>query len=149
MPSWVVEKWNVHESNHSYSSCQATWGLCNNFQNKPCLAHHLILLDRSKCIGPHSSPRHLICLSFILLLMMTICGAQGRIKIKHTFITYIAKPKTGSRRKQFIQSDQDVHVYVYARHDKVYTRPGMGHRYYHTWWNIVVMVRWTLAQSRY
>ena len=44
-----------------------------------------------------SSPRHLPF--FILLLMMAICGAQGRIKRKHTCITYFAKSKTGSTEK--------------------------------------------------
>jgi len=47
-----------------------------------------------------SLPRHLTCLSFTLLLMMAICGAQGRIwKIRHTCITFIAKSKTGSKKK--------------------------------------------------
>ena len=36
---------------------------------------------------------------FILLLMMALCGAQGRIKRKHTCITYFAKSKTGSTEK--------------------------------------------------
>ena len=37
---------------------------------------------------------------FILLLVMAICGAQGRVwKISHTWITCIAKSKTGSKEK--------------------------------------------------
>ena len=60
-----------------------------------------------------SLPRHLTCLFFILLLVMAICGAQGRAWSKrHTCITYIAKSKNRiQREKQIIQSDQDVHVY--------------------------------------
>jgi hypothetical protein len=50
MPYWVVEEWNFHESSHSYSSCQVTWGFCNNYQNKPYLNPHLILSNRSKWI---------------------------------------------------------------------------------------------------
>ena len=47
-----------------------------------------------------SLPRHLTCLFFILLLVMAICGAQGRVwRIRHTCITYIAKSKTGSKEK--------------------------------------------------
>jgi len=33
--------------------------------------------------------------------------------------------------KQFIQSDQDVHVYGYGGYGKVDTRPEMGASYYH------------------
>ena len=60
-----------------------------------------------------SLPRHLTCLFFILLLVMAICGAQGRVwRIRHTCIAHIAKSKTRSKEeKQVIQSDQDVHVY--------------------------------------
>jgi hypothetical protein len=47
MPSWVVEELNGHESNHFWSSCQVTCGFAISFQNKPCLAPHLILLYRS------------------------------------------------------------------------------------------------------
>ena len=57
MPSWVVEEWNGHESNHLCLSCQVTWGFANSFQNKPCLAPHLILSDRSMCICPHRGIR--------------------------------------------------------------------------------------------
>jgi hypothetical protein len=47
-----------------------------------------------------SSPRHWTCLSFIILLMVAICGAQGRErKDKHTCIILIAKSKTRSKEK--------------------------------------------------
>ena len=47
-----------------------------------------------------SSPRLLTCLFFILFLVMAICGAQGRIwRIRHTYITCIAKSKTGSKEE--------------------------------------------------
>ena len=47
-----------------------------------------------------SSPRHLTCLFFTLLLMMAICGAQGRVsKTRHTCITFIAKSKTRPKEK--------------------------------------------------
>ena len=60
-----------------------------------------------------SLPRHFTCLLFILLPVMAICGAQGRVgMIMHTCITCIAKSKTGSKeKKQVIQLDQDVHVH--------------------------------------
>jgi hypothetical protein len=57
MPSWVVEEWNSHESNRSYSLRQVTWGFAISFQNKPCLAPHLIPSDRSICICPHQGIR--------------------------------------------------------------------------------------------
>ena len=57
MPSWVVEEWNDHESNHFCSSCQVTWGFAISFQNKPCLAPHLILSYCSMCICPHQGNR--------------------------------------------------------------------------------------------
>jgi hypothetical protein len=57
--------------------------------------------------------------------MMAICGAQGRINIKHTCITYIAKSKTGfSQIKMCTCMTCD-------GYGKVDTRPGMGARYYH------------------
>src|SRR6185312_7125471 len=44
--------------------------------------------------------RHFTCLLFILLLVMAICGAQGRVgMIMHTCITCIAKSKTRSKQK--------------------------------------------------
>ena len=76
MPSWVVEEWNGIESSHFRSSCQVAWDFSISFQNKLCLAPHLILSGRSMCL---SLPRHLTCLFFILLLVMAICGAQGRV----------------------------------------------------------------------
>jgi hypothetical protein len=51
MPSWVVQERNGHESNHLY------WGFAISFQNKPCLAPHLILSDHSMCISPHQGIR--------------------------------------------------------------------------------------------
>ena len=33
-----------------------------------------------------------------------------------------------------MQSDQDVHVYEYGEYGKVDTRPGMGARYYHIYY---------------
>jgi hypothetical protein len=42
-------------------------GFSNNFQNKICLAPHLILSDRSMCICPHQD---IILPLFILLLMI-------------------------------------------------------------------------------
>jgi hypothetical protein len=97
MLSWVVEEWNSHESNHFCSPCQATWSFAIIFQNKPLLSSSF---DSLRSLNVYmSSPWHYNCLSFILLLMMVICGAQGRIKIKDTCITYIAKSKTGSKKK--------------------------------------------------
>ena len=47
-----------------------------------------------------SLPRHFTCLSFILPLMMAICGAQDRVwSLRHTCATYIAKSKIGSTEK--------------------------------------------------
>jgi hypothetical protein len=57
MPSLAFEDWNGHKSNQFCSSCQVRRGFCNNFQNKPCLAPHFILSDRSLCIGPHQGIR--------------------------------------------------------------------------------------------
>ena len=45
-------------------------------------------------------PRHLTCLLFTLLLVMAICGAQGRVwRIRHTCIAHIKKSKTRSKEK--------------------------------------------------
>jgi hypothetical protein len=76
MPSWVVEEWNALESNHFYSSCQVDWDFSISFQNKPCLDPHLILSNRSMCI---ILTKALDLSFFILLLMMAIYGAQGRV----------------------------------------------------------------------
>jgi DnaJ-class molecular chaperone len=64
--------------------------------------------------------------------MKAICTAQGRIKIKHTCITSIAKSKTGSEEKN--NSYNQMKMCTCMRCDgygKVDTRPGMGARYYH------------------
>ena len=106
-------------------------GFCNKFsKTKPCLAPHLILSVRSMCICPHQGIRLPF---FILLLMMAICGAQGRIKDKAYLHHIYCKVKDRIQgEKQFIQSDQNMHMYGCDGYGKVDTRPGMGARYYHT-----------------
>ena len=99
MPSWVVEEWNGRESNHFYSTCQVAWGFFfNKFSKQTLLSSSF---DSLRSLNVYMSlPRHLTCLFFILLLVMAICGAQGRVwKIRHTCITFIAKSKTGSKEK--------------------------------------------------
>ena len=111
LPSWVVEEWNGRESNHFYSSCQVAWGFFNKFSKQTLLSSSF---DSLRSLNVYMSlPRHLTCVFFILLLVMAICGAQGRAwSIRHTCITYIAKSKNRiQREKQVIQSDQDVHVH--------------------------------------
>ena len=98
MVSWVVEEWNGRESNHFYSSCQVAWGFFNKFSKQTLLSSSF---DSLRSLNVFISlPRHLTSLLFTLLLVMAICGAQGRIwRIRHTCITYIAKSKTGSKEK--------------------------------------------------
>ena len=102
---------NGRESNHFYSSCQVAWGFFNKFSKQTLLSSSFDSLRLLKVYV--SLPRHFTCLFFILLLVMAICGAQGRVwRIRHTCITCIAKSKTVSKeKKQVIQSDQDVHVH--------------------------------------
>ena len=50
----------------------------------------MVLSIRSMVFSP--SPR--LCLSFLLLI--GICGAQGRERVRHTCIVYIAKSNNGS-----------------------------------------------------
>ena len=86
-------------------------GFFNKFSKETLLSS---TFDSLRSLNVYMSlPRHLTCLFFILLLVMAIYRAQGRVwRIRHTCITYIAKSKTGSKeKKQVIQSDQDVHVY--------------------------------------
>jgi hypothetical protein len=66
MPSWVIEEWNSHESNHLCSTCQVTWDFAISFQNKPCLASHLVLLEHSMCICPHQGIRFAFHSSYFL-----------------------------------------------------------------------------------
>jgi hypothetical protein len=118
-------------------------GFCNNFQNKICLAPNLILSDHSMCICPHQD----ITLPLIILLLMI---AYVELKVGYEWQDILASiyckvKKPDPREKQIIQSDQDVHLYGCDEYGKMYTRPRMGSRYYHTWWNTMVMVRWTLA----
>jgi hypothetical protein len=64
--------------------------------------------------------------------MMAICGAQGRIEDKAYLFHIYCKVKNWIQgENQVIQSDQDVHFYVYGGYVKVDTSPGMGARYYH------------------
>jgi hypothetical protein len=59
--------------------------------------------------------------------MMATCGAQDRIKDKAYLHDIYCKVKDRIRvEKQFIQSDQDVHVYGCDGYGKVDTGPGMG-----------------------
>ena len=44
------------------------------------------------------------------LLLTSLCGVKGRIRVKHTCIAYIAKSNKGSMEKNIIPLDQDVHV---------------------------------------
>jgi len=57
-------------------------------------------------IYPHQSINALP--SFLLLI--GLCGALGRIRVKHTCTAYIAKSNNGSMEKNVIHSDQSVHV---------------------------------------
>jgi hypothetical protein len=49
----------------------------------------------------------MLCLSSYLI---SLCGAQGKIRVRHTCIAYIAKSDNGSMEKCVISLDQDVHV---------------------------------------
>ena len=51
------------------------------------------------------------------LLLESLCGVQGRIRVKHTCIAYIAKSNKGSMEKNVIPLDQDVHIWKYDDHD--------------------------------
>ena len=96
--SWVVDAWNGRETWPFYFSCQVAWDFSISFQNKPCLAPHLTLSDRSMCMCPYQGIQ--LAFFFILLLVMAICGAQGRAwSTRHTCITYIAMSKTESKVK--------------------------------------------------
>ena len=86
-------------------------GFFNKFSKETLLSSSF---DSFRSLNVYMSlPRHFTCLFFILLLVMAVCRAQGRVwRIRHTCITWIAKSKTGSKeKKQVIQSDQDVHVH--------------------------------------
>jgi hypothetical protein len=97
MPSWVVEEWNNHESNHLCSSYQVTWGFAISFQNKPCST------------SSFDSLRSLDVYMSFLLLMMAICGAQGRIKDKaYLFHIYCEVKDWIQEENQIVQSDQDM-----------------------------------------
>jgi len=50
----------------------------------------------------------MLCLSFLLLI--GLCGALGREKVRHTCNAYIAMSNNGSMEKIIIPLDQDVHV---------------------------------------
>jgi hypothetical protein len=129
MPSWVVGEWNGHESNHFFSLCQVTWGFAISFRNKPFLAPHLILSDRSICICPHQG----IIIAFLHPTSRNgLCGARGRYERQGILASHILQnQRLDPGEKQFTQSDQDVHVYGYERYGRVYTKPEMGSSYYH------------------
>ena len=42
MPSWVVEEWNGHESNHFYSLCQVAWDFFNKFSKQTLLSSSFV-----------------------------------------------------------------------------------------------------------
>ena len=109
MPSCVVEEWNGLESNHFCSSCQVAWDFSIGFQNKPCLAPHLILLDRSMCyvltkafdlppLYPTSSDGYMWSSRYDMkdkaYLYHMYCKAKNRIqkrKISHTIRSRCAR----------------------------------------------------------
>jgi CO dehydrogenase/acetyl-CoA synthase epsilon subunit len=77
--------------------------------------------------------------------MMAICGAQGRIKDKAYLHHIYCKVKNRiNGEKQFIQLDQDVHVYGCDGYGKVDTRLRLGARYYHIYIGNVYLTHWVL-----
>ena len=52
----------------------------------------------------------------VYLLLKSLRGAQVGINVRHTCIAYIIKSKLGSKEKNVILLDQDVHIcgYVYG-----------------------------------
>ena len=81
-------------------------GFFNKFSKQTLLSSSF---DSLRSLNVYMSlPRHLTCLFFILLLVMAICGAQGRAYLYHI---YCKVKDRIQREKQVIQSDQDVHVH--------------------------------------
>src|SRR6185312_1266113 len=83
-----------------------------SFQNKPCLAPHLILLDRSRCFIPHQGllctfPIHLTP-NGIFLWSYRYGGYEGKLA-SHILLSQKPDPK----EKQVINLDQDVQVCGY------------------------------------
>ena len=109
MPSRVVEEWNGLESSHPNSLCQVAWDFFINFQNKPCLAPHLILSDRSRCLIPHQG---LLC-AFLFhptsngfFLWSCRYGGYESKLVFHILLSQKPDPKA----KQVINLDQDVQM---------------------------------------
>ena len=77
MPSWVVEEWDGFESSHLNSLCQVTWDFFSEFSKQTLLSSSF---DPLRSLNVYmSSPRHLTCLFFILLLVM----ANVELKVGH------------------------------------------------------------------
>jgi hypothetical protein len=86
---------------HTWSFCN----FCNWKQSSYFSSNDTLKWLKGVCILTKSLMH---CLCFLLLI--SLCGALGRIRVRHTCIACIAKPNNGSMKKYVILLDQDVHV---------------------------------------
>jgi hypothetical protein len=105
MSSWAVEKWNSFDTKSSLSLMKHTWSFYNfcNWKLSSYTSPQMVLLNHSMVYI--SSPRHW-CFAFF----PTSNKLQGKIRVKHTCITYIAKSDNGSMEKNIIHSKMCVEV---------------------------------------
>ena len=108
MLPWAVEKWNSIDTKSSQSPMNHTWSFYN-FCNWE-LSSYFSSNGTLKSLNSVYILTKALMLCFYILLLISLCGAPGWIRVRHTCIACIAKSNNRSMEKIIIHSDQGVHV---------------------------------------